>query len=193
MMARMTTGALLLVLATGGPAWGQTKKKAASTEQGSAELLFQLAAPNEVVLKSVLVEMTRRGKKQYVTLSDDGSVSGDQPHDGVWMGRFTGAFVKTMTVRVYISMKKDVITSAYEGIVNVVDSRHDGVSWRLERGRGGWLASPTAAAYPGRHGTVSEVLPTVAVFGWGLFLVAVVALLFSRRLRQGPDPSPQKE
>ena len=193
MIVRVNIGVLLLIITVCGAARGQVKTPAApSGPKDSSELLFQLAVPNEVTLKSVLVEMSRQGRSHFVALSDDGSVSGDQPHDGVWMGRFTGPFVKTMTVRLFIRHKEDTVISAYEGLVRMVDSRLDGMSWRLERGRDGWIASPTAAAFPGRHGTVSEVLPTVAVFGWGVFLVAVVALLLSRRGRAG-EPSPEKE
>lgn len=191
MSTRVGIGASLLVLLCG-TAWGQGQETASPSSAGATELLFQLAVPNAVTLKSVLVEMSRGGRSHFVALSDDGSVSGDQPHDGVWMGRFRGLFFKTMTVRVFIRQKKGTVTSAYEGVVRMVDSRQDGMSWRLELGRDGWIASPTAAAYPGRHGTVSEVLPTVAVFGWGVFLVAVVALLLSRRGRAG-EPSPEKE
>lgn len=194
MRARGLAAAMLLALVLPGAAWGQGKKSApTSTGEGTTELLFQLAVPNAVTPKSVLVEMTRGGRVRYTTLSDDGSVAGDQPHDGVWIGRFRGAFVKTMSVRLFVALKKGSSIPAYEGVVHMVDSRQDGLSWRLEAGHGGgWIASPTAAAYPGRHGTVSEVLPTVAVFGWGLFLVALVALLFLGG-RRVPDPSPRKE
>lgn len=180
--------AVLLLAAS--PAWGQAKKKATSKKSGkTTELIFQLAVPNEVTLKSALVEMTRNGRIRYVALSDDGSVIGDQPHDGVWTGRYSGPFVQTMAVRLFVGTKKASVSAAYEGVVRMVDSRLDGMSWRLEKGRTGWVASPTAAAFPGRHGTVSQVLPTVAVIGWGLFVVALVALL-AMGWRRGQDPKP---
>lgn len=194
MRARFLTATLALTLALPGAARGQGKKStSAKSGKGTTELLFQLAVPNAVTLKTVLVEMTRQGRIRYVTLSDDGSVSGDQPHDGVWIGRYRGSFVKTMAVRLFVGKKKGSMIPAYEGVVHMVDSRQDGLSWRLEsRRRGGWVALPTAAAYPGRHGTVSAVLPTVAVFGWGLFLVALVALLLWGGRRE-PDSSPRKD
>ena len=157
----MRFAVLMLALLLAGPAWGQAKKSKASSKK-QTELVFQLAVPNEVTLKSALVEMTRGGRILYVALSDDGSVSGDQPHDGVWMGRYSGAFVQTMSLRLFVGTKKGSVASAYDGVVRMIDTRLDGMSWRLEKGRSGWIASPTTAAYPGRHGTVSQVLPTVA-------------------------------
>ena len=194
MSSRVNLWTLLVVLAVSAPARAQEKKSTSSSAatKGSTELLFQLAVPNKVILKSVVLEMMRLGRIRYVTLSDDGSVSGDQPHDGVWTGRFQGPFVRTMSVRLFVGQKKSSMTAAYEGVVRMVDSRQDGLSWRLERGRGGWVASPTAAAFPGRHGTVSEVLPTVAVFGWGVFLVALVALLLMRRRPPEGSGSPPR-
>ena len=164
-----------------GTGTGEGKVQGKGEVQGSTELLFQLAVPNAVTPRSVLLELSALGKTRFVTLTDDGSASGDQPHDGVWIGRARVSFAHLMTVRMFIGFKGETtVTTAYEGLVRMVDSRLDGASWRLERGRSGWVALPTAAAYPGRQGTVSEVLPTVAVFGWGVFLVAVVGLLLRR-------------
>ena len=168
----MRFAVLMLALLLAGPAWGQAKKSKASSKK-QTELVFQLAVPNEVTLKSALVEMTRGGRILYVALSDDGSVSGDQPHDGVWMGRYSGAFVQTMSLRLFVGTKKGSVASAYDGVVRMIDTRLDGMSWRLEKGRSGWIASPTTAAYPGRHGTVSLPMSANSSSAIGLSLASV--------------------
>lgn len=153
------------------------------------ELVFQLAVPNEATAVRAEVEVLRQGKTRLLRLRDDGSTAGDMGHDGVFMGRDRGVYSRVVSLRLRAVVNRQPIRVLYEGLIRPVDAWQHHVAWRLERQRGKWIAVPTTAAYAGRMATFSEVLPTVANFGWGGFVLAVVALLVAgwRRERKATD------
>lgn len=171
---------LTVILATGALA----TRADAGEEQ---ELLFRLAVPSGAALGEVLVELQRPDDPRQLVLVDDGTVAGDLPHDGIYTGRDTGPYTRLLPVRLSVSTPDGTPTVAYEGLVQTVDARQDAVSWRLVAERAGWVAMPTAGAYPGRTAASAGALPTAFALIWGALVVALVAWVFLGRRQAGDD------
>ncbi len=153
------------------------------------ELVFRLAVPAEAALGEVLVEVQRPDDPRQLALVDDGTVAGDLPHDGIYTGRDRGAYARLLPVRVSVSTPDGTPTVAYEGLVQTVDARQDAVSWRLVAEPGGWIATPTAVAYPGRTAASAGAIPTALALVWGALVIGLVAWIYRGRTRAGGDGS----
>ncbi len=153
------------------------------------ELLFRLAVPSEAVFEQVKVEIERPDDPRELILVDDGTVAGDLPHDGIHTGRDDGPYTRLLPVRLWVTTTDGESAVAYEGLVQTVDSRQDAVSWRLVREQSGWVAMPTAAAYPGRTAASAGALPTALALLWGVFVFGIVIWIARGRRSGGDDPA----
>lgn len=165
-------GALVLVaLSLAGPL--------ARAEEVEQELLIQVAVPSGVVLSRAIAEVDRAGESRPVRLADDGRTPGDTPTDGVYVGRDRGPVAPYAQVRLLLTEAGQSPGVAYEGLERLAGGEQELLGFVVARSpeTGGLTAQRAAIALPGRGIEISESLPTVALFGWGMLAMGAVAWL----------------
>ena len=138
---------------------------------------LQVSMPSRGAYVALDVEVTRLGSRHTVRLRDDGGVPNDLPHDGIWNGRMTGDYSRTISVRMFGHRSGGTQDLLYSGIERTEDARHVLVGWRIMATGDGHTAVRTPLSYPGNVAEMFAALPLITGFGWGLFLLLYVGML----------------
>ncbi len=152
--------------------------------EGTQTLVFQFAAPNDVVLERVHVELDRLGEAVVVPMTDDGTVRGDAPWDGVYIGRHEGDYARYVSVRLFGRRSGGESELLYAGVERTPDRRLVQLGWGGMREGQSLLALRSAVAYPGNRMRSVEGLHIVVGFGWALLVLCYVGFLVVARRRK---------
>ena len=149
-----------------------------STAQADQRVRFQVALGTDAVLSEVRVDLVRLGENRSVYLLDDGSIEGDMPWDGVFVGEDAGPYARFMAVRLVVREGGGEENVVLDGVARTEDERVADVGWRLVRRPGGALAARWAAVtWPGNRMAEMEGMYVLACFGWGLLVLTYLGIL----------------
>ncbi len=148
---------------------------------------FQVAIPREKAFSSITIELERLGGIHLVELVDDGSVSGDMPWDGVYLGRHVGEYARYVNLRLRGKPAGGESLLLFAGVVATPDRHLNEIGFQLvERREGSLDAVRSSFAYPDNRMAAVKSLYLLAGFGWGLLLLCYVGWLVSLH-RKGTD------
>lgn len=124
------------------------------------------------------VETVWLGQERLLVLSDDGSVPGDHPGDGVYSGLLMGAPARILPVHLFVTAQGLPRTeiAAVDAALGLGESR---LVWALETD-GHPIARPVALALPPPHMEIVEPVAQFAAFGWVGLVFAYVTWLVQR-------------
>ncbi|MDP2313232.1 MAG: hypothetical protein Q8P41_10030 [Pseudomonadota bacterium] len=148
-------------------------------------LSLQVAIDYRVVYTRVRAEIDQLGSTFGLELVDDGSVMGDDEHDGVYTNRVIGPYARYATVRLYAEDATGEEALLYAGILTTADRDQNDVAWRVSDFGGQVRAERVAMAYPGGPDGVVDGLPVLIAFAWGGLVIFFVGTLVRRA-----DPGP---
>ena len=149
-------------------------------------LLFQVAAPSNVVFQEIVVEIERVGQTRTIPLVDDGSVASDLPWDGVYVGRDVGPYTRWLPVRILARWEGRNTLPLYAGIEKSDDPHLVSLGWQV-RGDGTSLEARRAAAgWPGNRMVATEGLFMLGSLAWTLVVMTWVGFLVVDRKRGTP-------
>lgn len=107
-------------------------------------------------------------------LTDDGTVSWDQAHDGIWVGTLEGEAIRSLPIQIYLETgeKKTLLWQSVESI----EGEEDDLVYVLEQADGGPQLERVAAPWLGQARPDHE-RTRVAVMGtWTLLLFGWVGI-----------------
>ncbi len=174
-MVRSLLSSCLLAMLVAGPA------------HAGQRVVVQVEVPGNIEVDGLRAELDRLGEQDVVELSDDGRLEADIPRDGVWLGELSGDYARAANVVLVAGSGEDE-RAVFGGVLRTDDARLVTLGFRLALAPQGLVAVRTPLAAPGSGGETHEVLQLVAAFGWGLLVLAWVALLVlggGRRRRRG--------
>ena len=154
---------------------------ALAASQDAQVIDLQVSMPSAGAFTALDIEVTRLGSKHTVRLQDDGGVPNDLPHDGIWNGRLTGEYSRTVSVRVFGHQSSGSPQLLYSGVERTEDRRHVMLGWRVGASSQGYSAVRTPLSYPGNVAEMFVALPLITGFGGGLFVLLYVGMLVRMR------------
>ena len=149
---------------------------AAGPARAAQRVVVQVEVPGNVEVEALRAELDRLGQQDVVELSDDGRLEPDIPGDGVWLGELAGDYARAANV-VLVAVSGGEEQAVFGGVLRTDDERLVTLGFRLDHSPLGLVAVRTPVAAPGSGGETWQVLQLVAAFGWGLLVLAWVAVL----------------
>ncbi len=146
-------------------------------------LVFEVAGPSRGVFSGFVIELDRLGVQRSLRLADDGVHPLDRPADGVFVASDDDAwsrYVGVHLVGIDLEGEEELL---YAGTVRTDDTRTTTVGWEVFAMAEGPQARLVPVARPGGAAVMSEGLPLIVAFGWGLLVLVFVGLL-SRKARR---------
>ncbi len=143
-------------------------------------LSLEVALHYRVVFTRMRAEVTRLGETWALDLVDDGSVAGDDAHDGVYTNRMRGAYARYATIRLYATDADGVESLLYAGVVTTPDRDVNTVAWRVSDLSGHVRTERVAMAYPGGPDALVDGAPVLVAFAWGGLVILFVGVLVRR-------------
>jgi len=150
--------------------------------EANQRIRFQVADDADAMLTDLRVEMVRLGEVRVVRLVDDGSVDGDMPWDGVYVGEDAGDYARYVDVRLIARESGGPDQVLVAAVVNTDDENLVDLGWRIVRPPDASLKARRAAvAWPGFRMAAVEGLHLIAAFGWGFLVIAYVGMAVRAR------------